>query len=150
MHLQIRTTPTTSPPDVEKLLGRLADGGVNIAGAGGSDVEFGGEFAFAPHDEDVTKAYEVLDQHKYTYRVLEFEVDPELTLCWLKDEPGELYRCISKVSAENLRTGRIIRDVLIGVPESGRGVPVQIYSESVRTPASLDSGSTSETTQSQS
>ena len=43
MHLQVRTAPKSSPPDVEKLLGRLAEAGVNLVAVGGSNVEFGGE-----------------------------------------------------------------------------------------------------------
>jgi hypothetical protein len=140
MHLQIRTKPTNSPPDVEKLLGHLAKAGVNLAGAGGSDVEFGGEFAFAPEDGHEQKAYEVLDANQYTYQVLEYPKDPALTLCWLENKPGELHRCISDVAAVNLQRGRIIRDVLIGVPES-RGIPVQVYSEEVRTPQAMGGGS---------
>ena len=47
MHLQVRCNPTASPPDVEKFLDRLAKAKVNLGGAGGSNAEFGGEFAIA-------------------------------------------------------------------------------------------------------
>ena len=50
MHKQFRVVPAASPPDVEKLLRRLKDAKVNLAGAGGSNVEYGGEFAFAVDD----------------------------------------------------------------------------------------------------
>ena len=128
MHLQIRSKTTASPPDLEKLLGRLADAGVNLAGAGGGDAEYGGDFAFAVDHDHRDRAVEVLEQHKYEHRVLEAGVDPGLTLCWLKNEPGELRSCIARVTAENRKSGRKIRDVLIGVP-GDEGIPVQVYSD---------------------
>jgi hypothetical protein len=131
MHLQIRSIPTLSPPDVEKFLKRLADANVNLLGAGGSNVEFGGEFAVALGDEgdERTRAAEALDRDpKYTYRILEVGVDPGLTLWWLKNEVGALHKCIEKVAAENRGSGRKIHDLLIGVQEK-RGIPVQVYSE---------------------
>jgi hypothetical protein len=63
-------------------------------------------------------------------------VNPELTVCWLEDKPGALHECIAGVAAANLESGRIIRDVLVGVPED-EGIPVQIFSEEVRTPNSI-------------
>jgi hypothetical protein len=130
MHLQVRSNPTASPPDVEKFLKRLADAGVNLGGAGGSNAEFGGEFAVALEDEDRTKATKALDKHPtYTYRLLEAGVDPGLTLCWVKDESGSLLRdCIAGVAEANRKSGRKIRDVLIGVKRA-EGIPVQVYSE---------------------
>jgi hypothetical protein len=139
MHKQFRLQAAASPPDVEKLLRRLAEGEVNLAGVGGSNVEFGGEFAFAVRDGDEDAAIAVLEEHHYSYRLLEYEVDAGLTLCWLRkpNDVGELHRnCIEGIAAANLLTGRIIRDLLIGVPEE-RGTPVQVYSEEVRTPQSL-------------
>lgn len=132
MHLQVRLKPATSPPDVELLLRRLKDAGVNLRGVGGSDVEFGGEFAFAVDDGQEDRAKAALDEHpKYHYRVLEAGVDPGLTLCWLENVPGSLHACLADVATANMDSGRIIRDMLIGVPEDGR-IPVQIYSEEVR------------------
>lgn len=130
MHLQIRCNPTASPPDVEKFLQRLAKAGVNIRGAGGSNAEFGGEFAVALEDDQRTKATDALDQApKYQYKLLEAGVDPGLTLCWVKDEAGSLLKdCIAGVADANRKSGRKIRDVLIGVKEA-KGVPVQVYSE---------------------
>ena len=133
MHLQIRLKPATSPPDVEQLLRRLKEANVNLRGVGGSDVEFGGEFAFAVDDGQEDRAKAVLEADPpYKYRVLEHDVDPELTLCWLENVPGALHACLEGIASANLENGRIIRDMLIGVPEGGR-VPVQIYSEEVRT-----------------
>ena len=136
MHKQLRVMAVSSPPDVEKLLGRLAAAGVNLGGAGGSNVEFGGEFAFGVKDGDEDKAIDVLKTNHYPYRLFEFKVDPQLTVCWLEDKPGALHECIAGVAAANLESGRIIRDVLVGVPEE-EGIPVQIFSEEVRTPNSM-------------
>ena len=137
MHKQFRLVPSASPPDVEKLLRRLKDGGVNLGGAGGSNLEYGGEFAFGVEDglEDQTIA--VLEEHHYRYRIYEFNVDPELTVCWLENRVGALHECISGVASANLESGRIIRDILIGAPED-EGIPVQIFSEQVRTPLTTE------------
>jgi hypothetical protein len=138
MHQQIRTVPATSPPDVELLLRRLAEAGVNLAGAGGSNVEFGGEFAFAVDDGHEARAVAVLKEHKYRYRVFENGRDPELTVCWIKDnKPGQLDKCVAGVAAANLKSGRIIRDILIGVPDKVQGIPIQVFSEEVRTPQTV-------------
>jgi hypothetical protein len=128
MHLQIRSNPALSPPDVEKLLGRLADAGVNLVAAGGSNVEGGGEFAFAVGHDDQAKAVQVLTQHKYKHRVLDSDGDDALTLCWLTNKPGELRACIAKAKADNKGSGRKIHDILIGVA-TDQGIPVQVYSE---------------------
>jgi hypothetical protein len=144
MHQQIRTAPKTSAADIEKLLGRLTDAGVDLAAAGGGDLEFGGVFALAAKHEWHDAAIKVLDKFKYKYEVIgpsdpDGPKDPRLTLCWMEDRSGELHRCIQGVAEENLKSGRIIRDLIIGAPEGGR-VPVQIYSEEVRTPQTVDSG----------
>jgi hypothetical protein len=130
MHLQVRSNPKLSPPDVEKFLDRLAKAGVNLASAGGSNAEFGGEFAVALEDADRKKATDALDkQPGYTYKLLEAGVDPGLTLCWVKDQPGSLLRdCIAGVAEANRKSGRKIRDVLVG-QKRPEGIPVQVYSE---------------------
>ena len=140
MHQQIRTDAKTSAADIEKLLGRLAAAKVNIAAAGGSDLEFGGEFAFAVDHDTHDTAIGVLKQFKYKYRVVGDD-DPGLTVCWMENKPGELHRCIQGVAEANLKSGRIIRDLIIGVPDRN-GVPVQIYSEEVRTAVTVEEGGT--------
>jgi len=140
MHLQVRTAPKASPPDVERLLARLAEKDVNLVAVGGSNVEFGGEFAFVPQDGHEDRAFAVLDEWHYEYRVLRVADDVGLTLCKVDNQPGALHACLAKVSDDNLKRGRIIRDILIGIPgqddEPGK-IPVHIYSEEVRTPNSL-------------
>jgi hypothetical protein len=136
MHLQVRTNPKSSPPDVDLLLSRLAEKNVNLVAVGGSDVEFGGEFAFVPEDGQEKTAFEVLDTWKYRYRVLRVDEDPELTLCEVDNTPGSLHACLAQVARDNLENGRIIRDLLIGIPDekerAAGKIPVHIYSEQVR------------------
>jgi hypothetical protein len=136
MHKQLRVVPIASPPDLEKLLGRLKDANVNLAGAGGSNVEYGGEFAFAVDDGQEDLAVEVLEANGYRYRLFEHEVDPELTVCWVENRPGTLHECVAGVAAANLEKGRIIRDIVIGI-DGDKGLAAQIFSEEVRTPASM-------------
>jgi hypothetical protein len=129
MHLQIRSNTKASPPDVEKFLRRLAQEGVNLAGAGGSNPEFGGEFAVALEDDQKELAQRVLDRSpKYDYRLYEYGVDDELHLCWLTDVPGQLHACIKEAIAKNRGTGRKVKDVVIGV-QRAEGIPVQVFSE---------------------
>jgi hypothetical protein len=137
MHKQLRVVPIASPPDVEKLLRRLKDADVNLAGAGGSNVEYGGEFAFAVDEGQEDQAQDVLKQHGYRYRLFEYEVDPELTTCWIENRPGTLHECVAGVAAANLENGRIIRDIVIGI-DGDKGLAAQIFSEEVRTPATVD------------
>jgi hypothetical protein len=130
MHLQVRCNPKLSPPDVEKFLDRLAKAGVNLGGAGGSNAEFGGEFAVALEDEDQKKATDALDKPPaYTYRVLNADLNPELTLRLLDNKVGALHAAVLEVTAENRKSGRKIRDVLVGVQRKDGKTPVQIYSE---------------------
>jgi hypothetical protein len=136
MHLQLRTNARLSPPDVEKVLAVLKDKGVNLLGIGGSDVEFGGELALVPQDDHVDLAKEALTSAGYTWRALEYQVDPELTLCMVENKPGALHDCLAGVADENLAAGRIIRDITILVPDAdvpAGKIPVHIYSEQVRT-----------------
>jgi hypothetical protein len=130
MHMQIRVDPSMSPPSVAKLLQIFAEEKLNLLGAGGSNIEFGGEFAFAVSDEngDEERAKAILDREGYRYRVFH-RGDPEFTLCWLTNEPGQLESCLDGVTAANDQNGRAVRDILVGVAEE-RGIPVQVFSES--------------------
>jgi hypothetical protein len=130
MHLQLRSTTKASPPDLEKFLGRLKDGGVNISGAGGTNPEVGGEFALALEDDQRAAAETALNEKpKYEYRILEHGVDPGLSLRSLANEVGALHAFVAEVAAENRKHGRKIRDVLIGVQGKDGKTPVQIFSE---------------------
>ena len=142
MHLQVRLVPKSSPPDVDKVLGIL-DGQVNLVGVGGSNVEFGGELALVPEDGQEQRTLDLLAD--YHPRIVEVK-DPDsgLRLCLLENTSGALHRCLKGIADENLMKGRIIRDILVGVPETegddAGKIPVHIYSETVRTPQSLGSG----------
>ncbi|HEX5823616.1 MAG TPA: hypothetical protein VFY18_04065 [Candidatus Limnocylindrales bacterium] len=139
MHKQFRLVPSSSPPDVEKLLRRLKEADINLAGAGGSNVEYGGEFAFAVDHGQEDRAEEVLKENDYRYRIFDKDQHPELTVCFLENRAGTLHACVEGVSAANLEAGRIIRDIVIGI-DRDEGIGAQIFSEAVRTPQALDHG----------
>lgn len=132
MHLQIRSVPAASPPDLERFLKVLADANVNLLAAGGGNLELGGEFAFAPDHEHVGAAIDALKKAEYEFRVLDADKG-DFELCWLTNEPGQLHACIARVSEANLAAGRVIADVLVGVEPDEQGhIPVQVYSVEVR------------------
>jgi hypothetical protein len=134
VHMQIRCKPVASPPDVDLLLSRLAEAGVNLVAVGGSDVEFGGELALVPEDGQEDLAIGVLDEFAYPHREL-FVDDPDsgLRLCMASHESGGLHRCLQDASIENRDKGWKIRDILVGVPDEeefrAKKIPVHVYSE---------------------
>jgi len=136
MHQQIRTKPTASPADLERLLQLLSK--FNLTAAGGSNLELDGEFAFSVEHEEMDAAFRLLEDEGYKpYRV---DVDE----CWLSDEPGELQRCIAGIAQTNLETSRVIKDLALGGParegpNKGR-IPVQVYTIEVRTRANTPPG----------
>ena len=123
MHLQIRTMPAQSPADLGEFLAVLERAGLNIVAAGGSNVELGGEFAFAVDDGLEEAAVAILEEAGYHPRVVEVD------LCWMINEPGQLLACITNAIRKNASTGRKIKDLAIGVPDSAGHIPVQVYSE---------------------
>lgn len=143
MHMQIRCQPVLSPPDVKKLLGFVTEAGVNLVAVGGSDVEFGGEFAFVPEEKDDDPDNDVifnkLKEVGYDVRKVFVTEEGPLFGAELANTPGALFEFISSIADRNIDDGRIIRDLLIGVPdERMRGdnlVPVHVYCEQVRTAA---------------
>ena len=135
MHKQVRVKPTASPPDLERLLRVIKDAKINIAAAGGSDLELDGEFAFtvdhssdSDPDKAIDDAMEVLRRARYD----PYPVD--VTECWLEDRAGTLWECVRDVGEANLKAGKVIKDIAIGGPGSDGRIPVQIYSIEVRTP----------------
>jgi hypothetical protein len=126
MHLQIRCVPAASPADLKAFLQVLADNDVNIIAAGGSNVESGGEFAFAVDDEDpdeVKRVTALLTAKGYSPRVV------DVHYCWLTNEPGQLLSCVTEATVKNADRGVVIRDVSIGVPGADGRILVQIYSD---------------------
>lgn len=138
MHLQVRFQPASSPADVEKALRKVKNAGLNLVGIGGSDLEFGGELALVPEHDQEDALMRALAA--YRPRLLDAD-DPEsgLTLCIVSHQSGGLHECLVKTAINNIERGRIIRDILIGVPDMDQQarneVPVQIYSEPVKTAA---------------
>lgn len=123
MHLQIRSVPAQSPPNLAAFLKVLADADINLAGASGSDVESGGEFAFAVEDGQEEAAMAALMAADYHPRL----VEPKI--CRLEDSPGQLLACITEAIAENEGTGRVIKDILVGAQKEDGMIVVQVYSE---------------------
>jgi hypothetical protein len=135
MHLQVRFSPRLSPPDVAQALQTVKDAGLSLRGIGGSDVELpGGEVALAPSHDDAKALMDALVAYKP--RLLDAD-DPEsgLTLCIVEDRAGGLHDCLIETANLNAGKGRVIRDILVGVPDAeqqaAKQVPVQIFSESV-------------------
>jgi hypothetical protein len=147
MHLQMRTAPVNSPPDVELLLRRLKDDGVNLQAVGGSNVEYGGELAIVPDDDSEDQARATLQRFHYPFREILVADDVGLDLCEVGNSVGGLHECLKDIAQKNLDNGRIIRDITVGVPDDDqreRGViPVHIFSEEVRTPASIETSAPS-------
>jgi hypothetical protein len=124
MHLQVRSEPALSPPDLAAYLAVLANAGINILAAGGSNLEHGGEFAFAVEDGTEEAAVDVLRAAGYRPRIVGVD------LCWLtSDKPGQLLKCVDEVSRTNASSGRKIKDISIGVPDERGHIPIQLYSE---------------------
>ncbi|HYO44642.1 MAG TPA: hypothetical protein VES19_15695 [Candidatus Limnocylindrales bacterium] len=123
MHKQIRTVPAHSPGDLAEFLRVLAEAEINIEIAGGSNVEFDGEFAFAVQHGQEEEAMRVLEQARYHPRLV------EVVECLLSNEPGQLLACITEVAQYNAASGMAIRDISVGVPGEDGRIPVQVYSE---------------------
>jgi hypothetical protein len=126
VHQQIRTVPRLSPPDLAAFLKVLADADINIGGVSGSNVESGGEFAFAVEDGQEKAAMDALKAAGYKPRILE----PKR--CLLEDTPGQLLACITDAISENQGTGRVIKDILVGANREDGKIVVQVYSEGPR------------------
>ena len=94
MHLQIRAIPAKSPADLKAFLEVLAAADINIVAAGGSNLEQGGEFAFAVTHGQEDEAIRLLKEAGYQPRALDASVATEdgavFTTCWMTDEPGQL------------------------------------------------------------
>lgn len=127
MHLQIRAVPAASPPDLVTFLEVLANAGVSLSSAGGTDLELGGEFAFSVDDRDHQTALKALRDAGYQTREIELEV------CWMiPGREGELLRCVREATALNGKTGSVIRDIALGEPDKEGRIPVMIHSQEIK------------------
>ncbi len=123
MHMQIRATPAKSPTSLVAFLEALQ--GINIVAAGGSNIEQGGEFAFAVAHGEECAAMTALAEAGYRPTLVKVET------CTLDNVPGALLDCVARVTDLNAAAGRVIKDISIGVPDANGQIPVQIYSEAV-------------------
>jgi hypothetical protein len=124
MHMQVRFAPAR-PEDLEGALRVLADNNVNLVAAGGSNLDAGGEFAFAVDHGEEDHAVELLRDSNFEARRVEvrhFE---------LSDRPGQLHAAIAEVSRENSESGRVIQDVVVGTPTADGAIPIQVYSREI-------------------
>jgi hypothetical protein len=123
MHMQIRATPAKSPTSLVEFLTVLQ--GINIVAAGGSNIEQGGEFAFAVEHGQECDAMALLADAGYRPTLVKVDT------CPLDNVPGALLACVTRVTNQNAAAGRVIKDISIGVPDANGQIQVQIYSESV-------------------
>jgi hypothetical protein len=124
MHQQIRTKPALSPADLQAFLALLAGAGINLESAGGSNIEGGGEFAFAVAHGQEDEAIALLRQAGYRPRLVDVD------WCYVTNDVGQLLECIAGVTKTNTRAGKVIKEIALGVPEApGEPMRVQIYSE---------------------
>ena len=136
MHMQIRAIPARSPADLKAFLEVLAEAGVNVVAPGGSNVEQGGEFAFTVDDDQEGDAIRALEAAGFQPRRFEEGIASDdgayLTKCWMTNTPGQLLACVASVTEANQASGRVIKDLSIGVPREDGQIPVYIYSEVFR------------------
>ena len=123
MHMQIRATPAKSPTSLLAFLEVLES--FNIVAAGGSNIEQGGEFAFAVAHGEECAAMTALAEAGYRPTLVQVES------CTVDNVPGALHACVARVTDLNAVAGRVIKDLSIGVPDANGQIPVQIYSESI-------------------
>jgi hypothetical protein len=122
MHQQIRlVVPKKSPPDLASVLAVLAP--YQILAAGGSNIEHGGEFAFAVDHGVQDAALKALRDAGYEPRVA------DVHFCMVTDTPGALLACIQAATAKNKASGNLIKDIAIGGTNAAGEVPIQVYSE---------------------
>jgi hypothetical protein len=104
------------------------EGKFNLQVAGGTKIEFGGEFVFSVHEkehdhpghnghahDESQRCREFLTQHRYKFDVLE----PHY--CEVDDESGTLADCLRPL----IQQGRDIDEVFVGTPEHGK-IPIQV------------------------
>lgn len=135
MHAQARSKPAKSPADLAAFLQVLANAGINIQSAGGSDLELGGEFAFGlEHDDGDDGPYDTailaLAKAGYSVRLVDSGDDDRLQVYSVPNQPGKLFECVQDATDKN-GTVRAIKDIAIGTPDIDNQIRVQIYSEDV-------------------
>jgi len=140
VHQQIRTEPTLSPPDVEKLLSVLKKADVNIVAVGGGGLEHGGKIVFACDDEDgedqTQRAVERLAKEGYAIELVTKGMNEQgyLHVGAMRNRKGELAREI-RAARKAAGAGYVVEDVAVGVPHARNGesvFPVQVFIQRAR------------------
>ncbi len=112
----------------DDLLAVLEAADINIRGANGRRIEFGGEFSFwAGHaewtddqnDDETRRAATVL-QASYDARVV------EVSYARLDDTPGALRAFVQSITAKGLW----VEEILVSTPEADGKIIVQIFTSS--------------------
>jgi hypothetical protein len=111
-----------------EMLTVLKNAGFNLRAAGGSQIEFGGEFSFwvdgrsdsENHDEAAHAARDLLDGEGWPAQVFEVRAKH------LSDESGTLLDFVREITNEGL----MIQDIQVGTKDH-KGIPVQIFTVSV-------------------
>jgi hypothetical protein len=123
MHVQARTVPETSPPDLEAFVRVLSQPEpprvpINIEGVSGANVELGGEIIFAVEHGREADAEAWLIEAGYAPRFTEDIFAEEMT----GNQAGQLLEIIGKAAETTRSRDRVIRDVLIGAKTGADGV----------------------------
>jgi hypothetical protein len=121
MHQQIRVNPTKSPADLAGVLRALAP--FQILAAGGSNVEHGGEFAFAVDHGQMAAASKALSDAGYQPRTVDVYHE------FVPNQAGALSGVVNRWAAANRASGKMIKDIAVGGPGADGKIPVQIYAE---------------------
>lgn len=110
----------------DELLGVLEDNRINIRGANGRRIEFGGEFSFWAGHKDATddendaeteRAADVLRGAGYDARVV------EVSYARLNDDPGTLRAFIQSLTS----AGLWVEEILVSTPNADGTITVQVF-----------------------
>ena len=133
MHVQARSAPALSPPDLEAFLKVLAND-INIEGVSGCAVEDGGQLVFTVAHGQEAQAHELLTNEGYTVQWttdLYAEEIPAETA----NQPGVLAGIIERAKGQ-MSGSRAIDTVLVG---SLSGAPGGFYCQCTWTDAAWQS-----------
>lgn len=135
MHIQARVTPAASPPDLVTFVKVLSEPetpphepdprvAINIEGVSGSDLETGGQIVLSFDHDRVDDVAAWLEEAGY--RDVEFRNADDDEIVWVEltdNTPGQLLQAIRGASTDNLPSGKLIKDVLIGQETVPDGAP---------------------------
>jgi len=123
MHVQAKSAPALSPPDLAAFLKVIGDD-INIEGVSGCGVERdGGEIVFTVAHGQEVQAHELLTDAGYTVQWTSDLYAEEISL-QSANEPGTLAGIIER-ARESLATSRSIDTVLVGSFTGGSGLYCQ-------------------------